>query len=184
MRSRYKYYYQNSYFPRMLIDETVSSRDKSYIRTMLMKPWNPYIFRHSALTEKSQILKESTLRDHAGWSNTSHMPDVYIHYLGNESSNLLLEAHGIRNNTTTTMKLSTPKQCPNCREPNKQGSKFCAKCRMVLTFDSYNETLSKDREKELEIKSMQEKMTAIEASQREIADLLKQPAKLLAILEK
>jgi hypothetical protein len=55
---------------------------------------------------------------------------------------------------------------------------------MVLTFDAYSETLSKDREKELEIKSMQEKITAIEESQREIADLLKEPAKLLEILEK
>jgi integrase len=92
MRWRYKYYYQTSYFPRLLKDETVSLRDKSYIKTMLMKPWNLYIFRHSALTEKSQILKESTLRDHAGWSNTSQMPKVYIHYYGNESSKLKQKA--------------------------------------------------------------------------------------------
>ena len=33
-----------------------------------------------------------------------------------------------------------PKQCPNCSEPNKTDSKFCAKCRMVLTYDVYQET--------------------------------------------
>ena len=87
LRWRYKYYYQYSYFPKLLNDETVNPRDKSYIRIMLTKPWNPYVFRHSALTEKSQILKESTLRDHVGWSNTSQMPQVYIHDFGNESSN-------------------------------------------------------------------------------------------------
>jgi integrase len=124
MRSRYKYYYQNSYFPKLLEDETVSPRDKSYIKIMLMKPWTLYVFRHSALTEKSQILKESTLRDHAGWSDTSQMPQVYIHYFGNESSNSLLEAYGIKNNTENTMKLFRPRQCTNCEEPNKPDSKY------------------------------------------------------------
>jgi integrase len=119
MYSRYKYYYQNSYFPKLLEGETVSPRDKSYSKTMVMKPWNLYVFRHSVLTEKSQILKESTLRDHAGWSNTSQMPQVYIHYFGNGSSNSLLDAYGIRNNTGNAVKLFRPKQCLNCDEPNK-----------------------------------------------------------------
>jgi hypothetical protein len=34
-----------------------------------------------------------------------------------------------------------PKACPNCLETNKIDSKFCAKCRMVLTYDEYVETL-------------------------------------------
>lgn len=55
---------------------------------------------------------------------------------------------------------------------------------MVMTFDAYNETLLKDREKELEIRVIQEKMTAIEESQREITDLSKEPSKLMAILGK
>ena len=50
-----------------------------------MKPWNPYIIRHSALTEKSKILKEHVLRQHAGWSPRSQMHLRYIHYFGNES---------------------------------------------------------------------------------------------------
>src|SRR5215471_14576950 len=39
-----------------------------------------------------------------------------------------------------------PKQCPNCNEPNKPDSEFCAKCRMVLTYDAYNETRKSKRE--------------------------------------
>jgi hypothetical protein len=50
-----------------------------------------------------------------------------------------------------------PKQCPNCIEPNKPDSKFCAKCRMVLTYDAYNETLDKQQEKESEVQRLQEK---------------------------
>jgi hypothetical protein len=44
VRSRYKYYYQYVYFPKLLKDEAVSPRDKSYIKTMLTKPWNPIHF--------------------------------------------------------------------------------------------------------------------------------------------
>jgi hypothetical protein len=54
----------------------IEERDKEIIRKLLNKPWNLYVQRYSALTEKSQILKESTLRDHAGWSMTSAMPSV------------------------------------------------------------------------------------------------------------
>jgi hypothetical protein len=48
-----------------------------------------------ALTEKSLILKEHVLRDHAGLKMTSKMPQVYIHYFGTESPRSLLEAKGI-----------------------------------------------------------------------------------------
>ena len=47
--------------------ELVSSEDKIAITELLKKPWNPYIRRHSALTDKSKFLKESILKSHAGW---------------------------------------------------------------------------------------------------------------------
>ena len=108
---------------------------------MLTKPWNPYIIRHSALTAKSRILKESTLRDHAGWSMTSRMPNVYIHYFGNESSQSLLEAYGIVEDSQKEINILKTKSCPNCRGANRPDSKFCASCRMILSYDAYNETL-------------------------------------------
>jgi len=92
---QYKYFYKTRYFPKLLEDMTVTEPDKSVIRNMLTKPWNLYVFRHSALTEKSQILKEHVLRDHASWTMSSKMPQVYIHYFGNESSKSLLELKGV-----------------------------------------------------------------------------------------
>ncbi|MDP8889167.1 MAG: hypothetical protein M3M89_06025 [Thermoproteota archaeon] len=32
-----------------------------------------------------------------------------------------------------------PKQCPNCDESNKPESKFCSRCKFVLSFDAFNE---------------------------------------------
>jgi hypothetical protein len=49
-------------FPKLLESPNVLPEDKPRIKELLKKPWNPYIRRHSALTEKSTILKEHVLR--------------------------------------------------------------------------------------------------------------------------
>lgn len=87
----YKEQYRNRYFTKLLEDQTTPTNDKAYIKNMLTKPWNLYIIRHSALTQKSKILKEHILRDHAGWSITSKMPQTYIHYFGTESKLLIFQ---------------------------------------------------------------------------------------------
>jgi hypothetical protein len=129
--AQYQYHYKKNFFPKLLENDTVPARDKSLIRNMLTKPFSLYVFRHSALTEKSQLLKESTLRDHAGWSKTSKMPQIYLHYFGNESSNSLLEISGIVKHNEKKMNVLKPKQCPNCNEPNKPDGKFCANLRCI-----------------------------------------------------
>jgi hypothetical protein len=105
---------------------------------------------------KIQNTKRALLRQHAGWSVDSQMPQRYLHYFGNESSESLLEAYGIMPKNQQQCQLK-PKQCPNCMEPNKQDSKFCAKCRMVLTYDAYTETIEEKQQKESEVKELREK---------------------------
>jgi hypothetical protein len=56
-------------------ETTISHEDKEKIKGLLTKPFNPYIRRHSALTEKSTKLKSSTLNQHAGWSPNSDIID-------------------------------------------------------------------------------------------------------------
>lgn len=166
LSGQYKYYYKTHYFPKLLQDGAVPENDKAFIRNMLTKPWNLYIFRHSALTEKSQILKEHVLRDHAGWTMTSKMPQVYIHYFGTESSRSLLEARGIIKEKDHRVFQLRPKQCPNCNEPNKPDSKFCKHCRMVLSYDAYEETIQEQRQKD-------QKLERLEKTQLEMIEMLK-----------
>jgi hypothetical protein len=139
--AKYQYQYKAIHFPRLLQDPTVPEPDKAVIRNMLTKPWNLYVFRHSALTEKSQILTESTLRDHAGWTMTSKMPTVYLHYFGTESSKKLLEAKGIIQHNSTNLNALRAKPCPNCSESNKPDSTFCSKCKFILSYDAFNEAI-------------------------------------------
>jgi hypothetical protein len=119
---------------------SISPEDKLKIADLLEKPWNVYIFRHSALTQKSKILKKHVLRQHAGWTPTSNMHLCYVHYFGNESTESILEAYGLKPSAQEVDKLR-PIQCPNCTELNKMDSRFCVKCRMILSYDAYTETV-------------------------------------------
>jgi hypothetical protein len=174
--------YKKKTFPKLLESPNVLPEDKPRIRELLKKPWNLYIRRHSALTEKSTILKEHVLRQHAGWSGSSQMHLKYLHYFGNESNESLLEAYGIISGGQQINQLR-PKQCPNCSEPNKPDSKFCAKCRMVLTYVAYSETIQDKQYRDKEVQGLKDQMLSMQEAQREILDLLKDPVKLLAMLK-
>jgi integrase/recombinase XerD len=170
--------YKEEFFPKLLTDPTVPNEDKEKIKDLLAKPFNPYIRRHSALTEKSTKLKLHTLNQHAGWSTNSNMAQKYIHYFGNESSESLLEAYGIVTRDNIPINTLNPKLCPNCNEGNTQDAKFCSKCKMVMSLEGYQEALESEKQKEDEIKLMKEQMAAMQEAQNEILDLLKDPIKL------
>lgn len=174
--------YKLEFFPSLLKDPKVPEEDKEKISNLLQKPFNPYIRRHSSLTEKSRILKFHTFHQHAGWTPGSQMHLKYTHYFGNESSEELLESYGIETKKGQRQDMLKPKQCPNCSESNIPDSKFCAKCRMVLTYDAYNETVEEKQEKDKEIDKMKEQMRLMQESQTEILALLKDPEKLMAAL--
>jgi integrase/recombinase XerD len=159
--------YKTTYFTKLL-DSNIPIEDKQKIKEMLGKPWNPYIRRHSGLTEKSTFLKEHVLRQYAGWSTNSNMAQKYIHYFGNESNESILEAYGI---VTKDHKLSdalNSKQCPNCNEPNKPDSKFCAKCRMVLRYDAYEDTVNNKQERDDAISILSDQVVKLMAEVQEL----------------
>jgi integrase/recombinase XerD len=165
--------YREEFFPKLLEDKTVSTEDKEMIKNLLSKPFNPYIRRHSALTEKSTKLKSNTLNQHAGWSMNSYMAQKYIHYFGNESSESLLEAYGIvttkNNNAIDTL---NPKICPNCNEGNTQDARFCAKCKMIMSFEGYQEAIASQKQKEDELKTMKDQFNTMQSQVQSILGVL------------
>jgi integrase len=165
-------YYKKEFLPKLLEDPTVSDEDKEKIKNLLTKPWTPYIRRHSALTEKSTKLKSHTLNQHAGWSPTSNLAQKYLHYYGNESSESLLEAYGIVTKDNIPIDTLNPKICPNCSEGNTQDSKFCAKCKMVLTYDAYNETIQIEQQKTDKLVAMEERFNTMQSQMQALITTL------------
>jgi hypothetical protein len=156
-------YYKEKFFPKLLEDNTIPSEDKEKIKELLAKPFNPYIRRHSALTEKSTKLKSSTLNQHAGWSPNSDMAQKYIHYFGNESSESLLEAYGIVTKNNIPIDTLNPKTCPNCNEGNTLDARFCSKCKMIMSFDGYQEALESQKQKEDELSTMKQQFNNMQS---------------------
>jgi integrase/recombinase XerD len=175
--------YKTIKFPRLLDDENVPIEDKNKIRELLKKKWNPYIRRHTGLTEKSKMkqINEHQLRQLAGWSPRSQMHLKYIHYFGNEASESLLEAYGITTRNQELSKTLLYKQCPHCNEPNKPDTRFCAKCNMILTYDAYNETLEKEKLRELEVQNLRKDMSSMREQMNQIMIMVQQNPRLANI---
>jgi hypothetical protein len=103
------------------------------------------------------------------------MPQKYLHYFGNESNASLLEAYGMVTKDQRPSDALKPKQCPNCMEPNKPDSKFCAKCRMVLTYDAYSGTIEEKKQKESEVRELKYKYEQdMKAMRQEIREEMKE----------
>jgi|ERR687893_313981 hypothetical protein len=48
--------------------------------------------------------------------------------------------------------------CPNCQESNKPESKFCAKCKFVLSYDGYNEVTSEAEQQKKQMQTMAQEL--------------------------
>jgi integrase/recombinase XerD len=168
------YKYQTRRFPHLLNDENVPIEDKNKIRELLKKPWNPYIRCHTGLTEKSKMrhINEHQLRQHAGWSPRSQMHLKYIHYYDNESSDSLLQAYGLVTGEQEQAKTLNYKQCPGCNEPNKPDNRLCAKCKMVLTYDAYNETLEIQKQKDESFNAMEKQVNLMQSELQNLISAL------------
>jgi integrase/recombinase XerD len=97
----------------------------------------------------------------------SQMHLKYIHYFGNEASESLLEAYGIVTRSQESAKTLLYKQCPHCNEPNKPEGRFCTKCKMVLTYDAYHETLEKEQKRETELNDLKKKLEMVQEEQNQ-----------------
>jgi hypothetical protein len=149
-------YYKDEFFPTLLNDASIPAEDREKIKILLTKPFNPYIRRHSAISEKSKTLKLHTLTQHCGWSFNSRMPQKYIHYFSNESSESLLEAYGIVTKNNIPITLLNPKICSQCGVSNTQDSRFCNTCKMILSYEGYQEVLEDQKKRELDIEKLKD----------------------------
>lgn len=100
------------------------------------------------------------------------MPEVYTHELGDEISNQILELEGIETKAKKQSNILKAKVCPNCNEPNKPDSKFCSKCKMILTYDEYVETLEKQKHKQDKIEILENRVEEVTTTLQKFMELI------------
>jgi integrase/recombinase XerD len=125
-----------------LVDEAIGQDDRKQIEQLLLKPWNPYVIRHSTATEYL-VRKRRLSGNHAnqwfGWKKESNMPAVYGHFYGNEAEELLAESFGlqeIKKESLPELRVCTN---VNCKELNNPDAHFCNRCRTALTITGHLE---------------------------------------------
>jgi hypothetical protein len=166
--ARYEYYKKIA-FPKLLDDPLVLEEDKRKIRELLKKPWNPYVRRHTAATEISKAIKDSVLIDqYLGWSHRGNTRQKYQHYYADDAYDAMLTmmdglAPPTSEQLTNGKKKSflKPKQCPHCDEPNKPEAKFCAKCKFVISFDAFNETIEEAENNKRKLEETEKKLAEL-----------------------
>jgi integrase/recombinase XerD len=160
---------KKEYFPKLLESQNVPQEDKDKIKELLKKPFNPYIRRHSGLTEKAPKYP-GQINQYAGWVEGSKMPQKYLHYFNNQSSNSILQGEGILPKNDQLESMLKPKPCPDCHEPNKPDSKWCVKCRLPLSFEGYQEAISEQKSKDSEIEGMKQELKELREAQVTLAE--------------
>lgn len=172
--------YKKTYFPQLLQSPTVSEEDKRKIRDLLKKPWNPYVRRHTAATEISKILKDSVLIDqYMGWSHAGNTRQKYQHYMADDAFDAMITlADGLISPNSPSLKGKKsplrPRLCPNCDESNKPEARFCTKCKFVLSWDVYNESIQTAEQSKQETQEMKQQLVQVKA---DVDKLIKQAVK-------
>ncbi len=106
---------------------------------LLVKKWNPYCIRHSAITADSDYLPEYALKKKVRWSMNSKQGSRYIKTrMGNELKNKILENNGIFIDPIKKQKPSVL-NCPRCELTNALENKYCSKCSYPLTPEAFDQ---------------------------------------------
>ncbi len=99
------------------------------------------------------------------------MPRVYVHLRG-ESSKILLQKKGIikREDTEISNALRST-QCPNCFELCIPGSSFCARSKMILSYNGYNQILENQKEKEDKLTSIDQQFKSMQSQLQKLVSV-------------
>jgi site-specific recombinase XerD len=148
----------------------------------------PYILRHSRATHLANHGMEQTqLCKMFGWSPTSKVPSRYIHMSGIHLDDAIISLSEGGKVQPQEYKLKTI-TCTRCSAKISPGANYCITCGLpVNLLEEYLEDRDLKEENRIlkeKVDVMQEKMILIQESQKEIMDHLKEPQKLMAILNK
>ena len=169
LRSDYRAF-RHKVIPKLLKSPEVPEADKKHLQLLRdQKRWNPYNMRHSSITKLARhpSINDFNLRQHAGWSKTSNMVEVYTHELKGDSLEHVMMAYGVnikqkRDKTAAQLRQEmVGPHCPFCHKVNIPGSLLCVSCQRpvsVISYDSMTKELDGVKKQFEELKKDQEQI--------------------------
>ena len=128
----------------------IKGDDSEKLEILLKKPWNPYLFgRHSSITEKSDMLNDSQLKQYAGWKPNSDRAKTYVHRKGKQVINPLLQEHGI---IEKQERKPVRKECSKCNFINTTEATICSNCSFILDTRGWKYIKLEEEEKEKDLR--------------------------------
>jgi integrase/recombinase XerD len=180
-----------------LVEEGDLDRDKREKERMeyllATKKWNPYCaFRHSSLTNDSDILPEYVVKKKARWTMNSRQSARYIkNTLGQDIKNKLLQNAGI-SIPDENKREPAVHQCQHCQYVNAFENEICEKCSLPVNQEAF-EKMKKQEEsrmnaivderlkaKEVEIQGLKEQVEEVQDLYQSLTKTLDEVADLRA----
>jgi len=146
-------------------------------KAKIKKAVNPHWFRHSRITEISQVFNEAEMRNFAGWSSISNMPARYIHESEDIMAEKLKKRAGLKVDAKIFQDELKPKPCVYCGAVNEADSNFCNKCASPLNVKAAMESQeAKDdiRAQIMEMKTIKAKLETYDEMMLEMKEMKKQ----------
>jgi len=141
-----------------------------------VKKWNPYCFRHSAITDDSDHLPEYALTKKVRWVMGSKQASRYIKQrMGDDLKNKILERYGIKIAAVSQM---VSRACGRCGYVNKLESKYCERvgCHYPQTQLALDEIKAAEQVKFQTLRNeiLQVKDQEIQELRKQLADVIEQ----------
>lgn len=114
----------------------------------IQKKIYPHLFRHSKLNDLAKkAFNERDLRIFAGWSSTSNMPDIYLHYGETQVEQKILKQRGLYKDDSdnSERKKIERKICPVCNKINSSDSVYCS-CGAILDYTNATKDMEQKEE--------------------------------------
>jgi integrase/recombinase XerD len=172
-----------------LVEEGDLDRDKHEKERMeyllATKKWNPYCaFRHSSLTNDSDILPEYVVKKKARWTMNSRQSARYIkNTLGQDIKNKLLQNAGI-SIPDENKREPAVHQCQHCQYVNAFENEICEKCSLPVNQEAF-EKIKKQQESRMNaivderLKAKDVEIQGLKEQAEEIQDLYQSLTKTL-----
>jgi integrase/recombinase XerD len=162
--------------------------EEALAKANLVKHKRLYLLRHSRATHLCKYLTEAQMCVYFGWTIGTKVIRRYIHLTGKDLDNTLLSIGQGKQIQHEEYQLKTIK-CSRCSEILSPTQQFCSRCGFTtkLSEQYIKETSLEDENKQLKLEiasireEMNQKITMLMESQKEILECLKYPKKLLSI---